>query len=333
MSKVHTKCPSCYKEAKVPYDRGTLKITCPHCSNVWKWDGFNDLQKGNIKSYSKEAIKKIIEHKVSNIRNYTCDVGIFGVTGVGKSSLCNALFGRDVAAISDVAACTREPQSILIKSNQGDGGINLIDVPGLGETQERDAEYFELYKKISPNLDLIVWVIKADDRAYSGSQKAYNDILKPNLKNCPVIFVINQVDKLPPLQNWDIVNNIPGESQKTNIKLKIQEVSKAFNVPVDSIIDASVSNEYNMVSVISLIVDKIPNEKKFSIVREARENVKNDDIKFKAEKGILDFLSDIASSAWEAVKPIVIDIITHSAPILAPLAKKTIEKLYNFLFR
>ena len=63
--------------------------------------------------------------------SYTPKVGVFGNSGVGKSSLCNAIFGKEVAKISDVEACTRKPQEILIGSENS--GIVLVDVPGIGE--------------------------------------------------------------------------------------------------------------------------------------------------------------------------------------------------------
>ncbi|MCV6069951.1 50S ribosome-binding GTPase, partial [Escherichia coli] len=93
----------------------------------------------------------------------------------------------------DVAACTRSTQEFNISSNDSEPGLILIDVPGVGETIERDEEYFKLYSKLIPSLDLVIWVIKADDRAYAIAEKAYKEILKTNLDQCPVIFVINQV--------------------------------------------------------------------------------------------------------------------------------------------
>ncbi|MDM1249434.1 50S ribosome-binding GTPase [Acinetobacter sp. R933-2] len=297
-------CNNCSQKLRIPYDRGNLKVTCPNCktSGIWR---------ENSKSHSSDLLKKIITSKINNIRNYTPKVGVFGVTGVGKSSLCNALFGQDVAPVSDVAACTREPKEIFI--GNGGVGIKLIDVPGVGETIERDKEYFELYRKLAPELDLILWVIKADDRAYASAEKAYREILCPNLKNCPVLFVINQVDKLNPLKDWDLENNKPGVDKQKNIDKKVEEVSKAFNVSKDYIETVSVEEKYNLVKLMDAIVEILPNEKKYSFVREAKEDVKNDDIKQKAEKGIWDSVKKIAGETWDSVKDVAVEILTATA--------------------
>lgn len=159
---------------------------------------------------SKEKIRQAIAKKIKEVKGYTPRVGIFGSTGVGKSSLCNALFGRDVAPVSNVAACTRDIQEIHIPSEDGsEGGLTIVDFPGVGETLERDKEYYDLYKENVAKLDLVVWVIKSDERAYAISQKVYNDILLPNIEKCPVVFFINQIDKIEPTEDdegellWD----------------------------------------------------------------------------------------------------------------------------------
>jgi len=88
--------------------------------------------------------------------NYEPKVGILGKTGVGKSSLCNALFGKDVALVSDVESCTRKPQEITLKI--GSSNITLVDLPGVGESRSRDEEYRDLYSKWLPELDVVLWV-------------------------------------------------------------------------------------------------------------------------------------------------------------------------------
>lgn len=257
-------------------------------------------------------LKEAIRSKVNEMRNYTPKIGVFGVTGVGKSSLCNALFGSDMAEVSDVAACTRNPQELFISNNNGKG-IKLIDVPGVGERIERDVEYFELYKNLMPELDLVIWVIKADDRAYTVAERAYKEILKPHAERCPVVFVINQVDRINPLREWDVEKNQPGEKQQNNILIKIDEISKAFDVSTKFISTVSASEKYNLLSLMDLIVEVLPKEKKYAVLREANEDVKNEEMQEKAEKGIWDTVKEMAGNALEAVKDFAVDVVVKSA--------------------
>ncbi|MFH4804574.1 GTPase [Vibrio diabolicus] len=258
-----------------------------------------------------EKLIKEIREKVINIRNYRPKVGVFGVTGVGKSSLCNALFGKDIAPISDVAACTREPQEVLI--GDSDSGITIVDVPGVGETPERDAEYFELYKSLITELDLVIWAIKSDDRAYSIALKAYNEILRPVNETCPTVFVITQVDKIEPLFDWDMEANQPGEQKNANINKKIIEVSAAFDISVQNISVVSANQKYNLVELMDKVVEVLPNEKKFAFTREANEEYVSTEATLEAERGILDYIKDFCGEAYEAVKDNVIDVVVETA--------------------
>lgn len=149
-----------------------------------------------------EEQKKQINDRLSNILNYEPRIGIFGKTGVGKSSLCNALFGTDICQISDVEACTRNTQEVIL--NMGNKGIKLIDVPGVGESTDRDEEYGKLYSELLPELDLVLWLIKSDDRALASDENFYKNIVKPHIvEGKPFFFVLNQVDKIEPFREWD----------------------------------------------------------------------------------------------------------------------------------
>ncbi|HRN45283.1 MAG TPA: 50S ribosome-binding GTPase [Flavobacterium sp.] len=287
---------------------------------------FEKEESSSLNANSSAAeIRRKIEEKVKEIRSYTPKVGVFGVTGVGKSSLCNALFGKDVAAVSDVAACTREPKEIFIGSEGV--GIKLVDVPGVGETIERDKEYFALYEKLAPELDLVIWVIKADDRAYAQAEKAYKEILEPNLKKCPVVFVINQVDKLNPLRDWDDSKNQPGSEKQKNIDAKIFEVSKAFDVSTKYIETVSVAEKYNLTKLMDTLVEVLPKEKKYSVVREAVEEVKSEEAEAKAEKGIWETVKEFAGDAWDSAKEVVAEVIVATA---SNVIKKGWKKLLSW---
>lgn len=235
--------------------------------------------------------RRKIREKIRQIKNYVPKVGVLGKTGAGKSSLCNALFGRKVAEISDIAACTREPQHILLSLTDGGAGIVLVDVPGLGENQSKDIEYSALYNKLLPELDLVLWIIKADDRALSIDERFFNECIEPLKLTTPVVFVINQVDKIEPYREWDVKNISPSPKQLSNIRTKADEISKTFNVPSSKVCAVSAAEGFGLASLVEYVVSILPNEKKFSFVREAKEeNVSEASVK-EAERGI-----------WESIK-------------------------------
>lgn len=280
---------------------------------------------------SKEKIRQAIAKKIKEVKGYTPRVGIFGSTGVGKSSLCNALFGRDVAPVSNVAACTRDIQEIHIPSEDGsEGGLTIVDFPGVGETLERDKEYYDLYKKNVEKLDLVVWVIKSDERAYAISQKVYNDILLPNIEKCPVVFFINQIDKIEPTEDdegellWDKKSNTPIKEQLASVNQKIIEVSNAFSVPASRIIPTSVKRKFNISEAMETIIDILPKEKKYALYREAGEEIKTEKMAESAEKGVWDTVKEWTGEAWDSVKDVVVEVV---AATVVAAGKKILSKL------
>ena len=205
--------------------------------------------KPNNKDISKNDLLNKIKNEINKIRTYTPKVAIFGNSGVGKSSLCNALFRQDVAKVSDVEVGTTKIQEIKI--NNQDGGLILIDFPGIGDGKD---DYTELYKNELKDIDLVIWAIKADDRSYQLAVNFFKEVLKPNIDKCPVVFTITQVDKIEPIEEWYENNkkNL-GENQKNNLAKKIIDIS------TNRIIEVSTSHKYNLVTLVSKIIEVIPN--------------------------------------------------------------------------
>lgn len=268
-----------------------------------------------MKEVNQEQLIKDISERIKKIRSYTPKVGVFGNSGVGKSSLCNALFGKDVAKISDVKACTRKPQEILIGSADGEGGIVLVDVPGIGEDPKHQEEYTELYKSLVPELDLILWAIKADDRNYASGLDAYAAIFSGK-KETPVIFVITQTDKTNDSEDWEHEKYSPGESQLKNIAVKENDVSRRFKTPASNIVSIAVSKKENPIiwhHWLNLLWRR-SQTKKYSFTREAKEENVSQQARKSAEKGIWDSAKEMAGEAWDAVKDKVVDALITSAP-------------------
>ena len=260
----------------------------------------------------KKEIRDFIQREIKRIRTYTPKIGVFGTTGVGKSSLCNALFGREIAEVSDVAACTRNPQEVLVTDDEG-GGLILVDVPGVGENLERDKEYIELYQHLAPELDLILWAIKADDRAYASSVQAYRTAIRPHEDKCPVVFVITQADKIEPCREWDVGRRQPSGQQKHNLEVKKQHIAREFDLAGTQLVAVSAEENYNLDLLVSTIVAVLPNDKKASLVREAKEENVSDETIAASETGILDYLAEKIDAGFDYAKEFLTDFVVETA--------------------
>lgn len=260
-----------------------------------------------------------LEEKLAELGSFTPTVGIFGKTGVGKSSLCNALFGKDTAKVDDIHACTREPQEIFIQMSEAGSGIKLIDLPGVGESQIRDAEYSELYKQWIPKLDLIIWVIRADDRTFTVDEQFYETVIKTHIEQSktPFLVVINQVDKINPIREWDTSNNTPGLAQMKIIGERTQWAATKFGIPSSHIVSISAFEKYNLGELVESIIDIVPNDKKLGFLNQIEEEVTTEKTKEKVAKGVVEHLKKF----YEEIKP-YIPVIIEGVKWIISLWKK-----------
>jgi predicted GTPase len=89
----------------------------------------------------------------------------------------------------------------------------------VGESPERDEEYQALYQRIWPELDLVLWLIKADDRALTPDCDFYFRMLSPgSAGRDKVLFVLTQADKIEPSREWSGFLNQPSEQQLKHLK-------------------------------------------------------------------------------------------------------------------
>lgn len=281
-----------------------------------------DISKDN----NKDRIRKAIEAKIKEIKGYTPKIGVWGISGVGKSSLCNALFGSDIAHVSHVKTGTTEIQEIHLKSQSEDGGgIIIVDFPGIDD-MERNEEYINLYKEKANDLDVVVWAIQG--RGNASALKTFQEVLLKNIKNRPVVFAITQIDNIGPKKdsqgNLYWVRNEPTGEQLENVYKSVDAISTYFNVPPERVVPTSSEEGYNISRLMEVIIDVIPNAKKYGFYRETRENVKTDQMAEKAEKGVWDSVKEWAGEAWDSVKDIVVE--TAAATLIA-VGSKLLSKI------
>lgn len=113
---------------------------------------------------------------------------IAGKPNVGKSSLLNALLGRDRAIVTDIAGTTRD----VVTEHLTIGGVpvEILDTAGIRETADTiEAIGVERAKAASQEADLVLYVVDAS-RGLDSDDKAFLSAL--NGKAC--LLVVNKSD-------------------------------------------------------------------------------------------------------------------------------------------
>lgn len=199
------------------------------------------------------TLRNHILERLRSLTQYEPVIGIMGKTGVGKSSLCNALFEGEVTPVSNVESCTRDV--LRFRLCNGNHSLMIVDLPGVGESEQRDDEYSALYRRILPELDLVLWVIKADDRALSVDEHFYRQVMLTYQHR--VLFVVNQADKAEPCHEWNIIDRIPSHEQQQTIEAKRNAIQQLF-MPNHPVCIVSAGTGWGMEAMVEAMMGYLP---------------------------------------------------------------------------
>lgn len=201
-------------------------------------------------------------------------VAIIGKAGVGKTTTINNLF--------DVDDFVAEVLSFEQKGHIGDVrrgttnairkrfdlkigiGLDIIDLPGLGDDIRRDKEFEEIYRQILPQCDIVLYVLKADNRTLGEDERILQNIVLPSCDKKKIIIAVNQVDILGENEglHWDTRINLPDERQEELIRIKQKDIAAMFSedldVEADKIVCYSAIKRYHLLELLHSIVKTTP---------------------------------------------------------------------------
>lgn len=203
----------------------------------------------SISSAIEELEKLYSTSKVGEYIKQGINVAIIGQANVGKSSLLNALLGRERAIVTDIAGTTRdsleeyvEVQGIMLK---------LIDTAGIRDTDDA-VESIGVQKsiEIAKGSDIILFVTEAG-RDLNDYEKSLIDKFD---KNNPIMLVINKSDKAR--------DSRKGAHISAKNRQGLEELKNSI---VDLFVDKSVDTSGNIIT----------NQRHAQAVKAALESVKN----------------------------------------------------------
>ncbi|MGR6900228.1 GTPase [Glutamicibacter sp. BSL13] len=157
-------------------------------------------------------------------------IGLFGATGSGKSSLFNALVGKDIALTGVVRPTTRaavaavwkpenaaelldwlqvperhsmsEPLQGAASSRKAahTSGLLLLDLPDMDSTS---VEHHQIAARLAGQVDFLIWVLDPQKYADASIHHGYLSSLGAQAGN--LMVVLNQIDTLSPSDREDVL--------------------------------------------------------------------------------------------------------------------------------
>ncbi|MFC4621054.1 GTPase family protein [Comamonas nitrativorans] len=294
---------------------------------------------------SKQELEKLLE----KINNTEINVLLIGSTGAGKSSTINALFSTNGHSEPQAKVGKgAEPETMDIKRYPLNN-IVIWDSPGLGDSEEKDQQHqkkiVELLqrkdKKNNPLIDLIFLVIDGASRDFSSTYKLIKDVVAPNLhvdEKDRLLIGINKADKVMHHKFWNQVDNQPSEEllkqlneQVNTVKKRIQQ-DTGFNPDVIYYVAGERHNEeqlqapYNLMKLLSFIIEKLPKKKRAAVVNDLNENQEN----FQSNDNKGNYKEKIEKSFFESLKEIAADTLKKSADAISDFFRE--PQVKKFLF-
>ena len=245
------------------------------------------------------TVSEMMVERILRCVHYEPVIGIMGKSGAGKSSLCNTLFSPPPASVDAVRGCTRRVNRYHVR--RGPHTLHIADFPGIAETPELDRQYRRLYRAWSSKLDLIVWGLKADERAWKDDLRCYRELLNTGAEPERFLFVLTQADKMEPCREWDNSNHQPSANQSETLATKT-ELAMTLFAAVHPVIAVSATEYYNLELWAEALIQALPVNSCSAVSRYLNAELRTERVQHTAREGFVSVAGTIFDEAASVVQ-------------------------------
>lgn len=208
---------------------------------------------------------KELDELLSEERGRPPKVAVIGKAGVGKTTTINNLFNANLRTSHALSGT----KTAHLKEFELDGGgvLAVLDMPGLGEDIDEDKLYEQIYREELPKVDIILYVLQANERILGEDQRIITDVVLSSFSNFilssekgieeRIIIGLNKVDLIGP-GVWDEEINCPTDEQEVSIDRRcndiIQKLSKVVPISKKNMIYYSAEKRYRLYNLLIAII-------------------------------------------------------------------------------
>ncbi len=184
-----------------------------------KWRKHLMLTNLEISFFSEEL--KALDHQLNRLLQKRFQIAVYGRVGVGKSSLLNALVGRNVFRTDVSHGSTKEIDSVNWDENFSHiNKVDLLDAPGIDEVTFSEKD--NLASKIALASDLILFVLDSDITTLE--LKSLEELLS---RGKPILLALNRCDQWNKKELASLITSIRKRLPYAAKKLPIETVAAA----------------------------------------------------------------------------------------------------------
>lgn len=110
-------------------------------------------------------------------------------------------------------------------------------------------------------------MLRADDRAYAVEDQFFQDVFAQYGGSLPpVVWVLNQMDKTEPAEQWNWPSAQPSALQAEHIAQKQQAVSRQLRIAAQDILPVSIRGRYRLSSLVEAMITRLPKQARSPLV-------------------------------------------------------------------